>query len=204
MEALMNALGIGGTVATVFIVLFLLLNVIGEICTKMDKIVPSFMKVISSIKKKRKEKQEKIKDQEDTLKAVKELLGEVNKHYSQDNITKRDEWMKNVNDTVTWVHTKADTYDSDIRQLREEFAGNRKIAEQLYVQNCRTIILNFAENLAKPDYRASRDSFKRAFKVYDEYEEFLREHSMENGEIEDAMFIIHEKHQQYLRENLFA
>lgn len=203
MAELMNALGIGGKAATICIALFLLLNVIGEICTKMDKVVPSFMKVITNIKKKRKDKREKLKDQEDTLKDVKKLLTEVNKHYDADNIKKRDEWMKQVNETVSWVHTKANNYDNTIQELKQDFEQNRKLAEFLFIQNCRTTILDFASKTAHPDYLATKDEFRRVFKVYEEYEEFLRNHHMENGEIDDAMEVIHAEYQDCLRTNNF-
>lgn len=199
----MNALGIGGSIASGAVVVFLLLNVIGEICVKMDKIVPSFMKVFTLIKNNRKAKKQKQIETEELLKKTSNLIAEFNKHYEPEKIKQRDEWMTSVNKTCEWVHTKADTYDTTIQELKRDFEENRKLAEFLFIQNCRTTILDFASKTAHSDYLATKDEFRRVFKVYEEYEEFLSTRHMENGEIDDAMEVIHAEYQDCLRTNNF-
>lgn len=157
------------------------------------------MKIRKYFKRRKEEK----KNREQLLSDVKELLGNVNEHYSADNITMRNDWMTQVNETMNWVHQRANVYDASIQELRDEFEKNRQIAELLFVQNCRTTILDFATKVGRPDYITTKDEFRRVFKVYEQYEAFLQEHGMENGEVDDAMAVIHSEHQECLRQNKF-
>ena len=59
------------------------------------------MKIRKFFKRKKEEKQEikiALEDSKNTLVEVKTLLDDVNSHYNKDNIKKRDDWMKWVND----------------------------------------------------------------------------------------------------------
>ena len=76
-------------IAIVVIGVVFVMNLIGEILEFKGKVVPEFMKIRKYFSRKRHEKKETAQ----TLKEVKQLLGDVNAHYSADNITKRDNWM---------------------------------------------------------------------------------------------------------------
>jgi hypothetical protein len=68
------------------------------------------MKVRKYFKRK---KQERI-EQKETLMKVQQLLSDVNGHYSEDNIAKRDKWME-------WVNDRADVYDKSIDALETKY-----------------------------------------------------------------------------------
>lgn len=76
-------------IAIALVGVVLVLNVVGELLEFKGKVVPEFMKLRKHFRNKKNEKTETV----ETLKDVKKLLGEVNAHYSEDNITKRDKWM---------------------------------------------------------------------------------------------------------------
>lgn len=203
MAELMEALGIGGTVAAVLVVLFLLLNVIGEICTKMDKIVPSFMKIISNIKKKRNDKQEKINEQNATLTRVKSLLEEFDAHYNKDNIAKRDEWMAEVNKSMKFVRTRSMEYDNSIDKIVAALEANTKMTEDMFVESSRDRIISFAEKAGDYDVVLSREQFRRINRVYSDYERFLEEHNRTNGEIDIAYETIQDGYRHRLQTHSF-
>lgn len=50
---------------------------------------------------------------ENSTKAIEEF----NKHYSQDNICKRDKWMLEVNSTMHWAKERAEVYDKSVTEL---------------------------------------------------------------------------------------
>ena len=95
-------LGIPGTIGVVIIALFLISQIIGEIIELTGKVVPEFLKIRKYFKRKKEEERER----KETLKDVKQLLSEVNKHYSDDNITKRNTWMQGVDDRAVTCGTQ--------------------------------------------------------------------------------------------------
>lgn len=192
-------LGIGGSSAFIACILFLVMQIIGEICEKFGKIVPEFVKVRKFFKRKKLEKAQKDQLLVDTKKA----LDEFNKHYSTDNINQRNEWITSVNNDRTWMHERADVYDQSIKDLKDDFKATKKTLEYLYIQNCRTTILDFSTRVCKPDYLTTKDEFRRIFKVHEDYEKFLKSIGEKNGEINDAMEVIHAEYRECLRENKF-
>ena len=106
MEDLIKAIefiGIPSTIAICAAILFIIAQVIGELAEAMGKIVPEILKVRKYFSRKKKEKEEaeeKAKETMETLAEVKQLLSDVNSHYSKDNITKRNNWMNNVDKSV--------------------------------------------------------------------------------------------------------
>ena len=139
----------------------------------------------------------------DTLKEVKTLLNNVDKHYSADNIAKRGSWME-------WVNNRAVTYDAFINEISEKFVNvtnalnsNTKMTEEMFVQSSRDRIIDFATKVGNGDVTVSREEFHRIFKAYDEYERFLTEHNRTNGEIDIAIHIIRESYKQHMKNHTF-
>lgn len=177
----------------------LVLNVVGELLEFKGKVVPEFMKLRKHFRNKKREK----KETAETLKDVKKLLGEVNAHYSKDNITKRDKWM-------TWVNERAQVYDDSIvainaklSEVTEALKDNSKITEEMFIQTSRDRIIDFATKVTNDKVIVSREEFNRIFKVYDRYEKFLEERGLTNGEIDIAIHIIREAYEQHMKEHTF-
>lgn len=195
MEQLLEFFKITGPWAAVLLGVWLVLNIIGEICEKKNKIVPEFMKIRKYFQRKRKEKKEK----EQLLKDVKLLLDDVNAHYNADNIEKRNEWM-------TWVNDRAKVYDASIEELKElkqSISDGNALTLDLYINVNRNRIIDFASKVTNENIIMSREEFNRIFKIYREYEEVLEKHHMTNGEVDIAYRVIVEAYEERLHDHTF-
>lgn len=178
------------------LVLFLLvLQITGEIAEVFGKAVPEFMKIRKYFKRRKEEKQEIAK----TLSEVKVLLTDVNAHYSADNITKRNEWMK-------WVNDRAVVYDASIGKvdkISEDLVNATQVLEELFVQNSRDRIIDFASKASDKNSIVSREEFNRIFKVHKKYEQFLKDHQLTNGEVDVAFKMIEESYEDHMKNHTF-
>ena len=198
-EYLEQHIGLPGLIVTALVVLFFILQIVGELLEFKGKIVPEFLKIRKFFQRR---KQEKLETQQ-TIQDVRKLLAEVNAHYSKDNITKRDSWMN-------WVNDRAKVYDRTIvdmtknmNDVTEALNANTRMTEEMFIQSSRDRILDFATKVSNKDALLSREEFKRIFKVYDEYERFLEEHGKTNGEIEIAHRVINEAYEYRLKHSSF-
>lgn len=178
---------------------FFIMQIIGEFLEFKGKVVPEFLKVRKFFSRRRAEKKETAQ----TLKEVKKLLSEVNAHYSEDNIAKRNSWMQ-------WVNERTAAYDESIIEISKNLSDvtqalkdNTKLTEEMFIQNSRDRIIDFATKVADEKVPVSREEFNRIFKVYEKYERFLEEHGMTNGEVDIAYRIIRESYEQHMRNHSF-
>lgn len=199
MVSMVEFLGIPGIVAACIIGAILVIQVIGEIIEFFGKSVPELMKIRKYFKRK---KQEKI-EQKETLLKVQQLLSDVNDHYSEDNIAKRDKWME-------WVNDRADVYDKSIDTLETKYDDlftlmdkNNFITLNLFLDFKRSTILDFAAHVCEPDYQVSQEYFNKIFKIYNEYEALIEENDMQNGEVDIAYKIISDAYMERLKTNSF-
>lgn len=218
MSALLDKLGDWGIPVSILGVLgliFVLIQIIGEIIELCGKTVPVFFKLRKLITKwntVRKEKKQQFAKMSATLYTIREqqervekLLNEVNEHYSQDNITKRDRWMLDVNSKFKWIDERAKVYDKSVAELtqltdivkkqNDALDLNNEMTSELYKQTTRTQILDFSHkivNARKADKPVifSREEFRKIRKSYEAYEKFLHRYGGTNGEVDDAMSII--------------
>lgn len=194
-----NYLNLPAKVVLIIIFAFVVMQIIGEVLEFKGKIVPEFLKIRKIFSRRKKEKTETC----ETLKEVRQLLNDVNEHYSDDNIAKRDSWMQ-------WVNDRAVAYDNSIVEIGKNLSDvtqalrdNTKLTEEMFVQNSRDRIIDFATKAANEKVPVSREEFNRIFKVYEQYERFLEEHDMTNGEIDVAYRILTDSYQQRIKNHLF-
>lgn len=199
MVSFIEYLKLPATVGGVIVACFLVMQIIGGILDFKGKTVPVIMNIRKHFKHKKQERIEMVK----TLKAVQALLNDVNQHYSADNISKRNEWME-------WVNDRAKTYDAFIKDMGEKFADvvralndNTGITEEMFIQNSRDRIIDFATKVENKNTMVSREEFNRIFKVYDKYENFLKERGLTNGEVDINYQIIKESYEEHLRNHTF-
>ena len=192
-------LGIPTTIAIVLVGLLLVTQIIGEISELLGKTVPEILKIRKFFARRKQEK----KETAETLKEVKQLLGDVNSHYSKDNITKRNNWIQ-------WVNDRADVYDSSIVEITNKLSDatqalkdNTKMTEEMFVQSSRDRIIDFATKVGDETAVVSREEFNRIFKVYNKYEDFLIERKMTNGEVDVAYRIINDAYAYRLTHHSF-
>lgn len=198
-EFLQEHIGLPGAIATGVIIVFFILQIIGELLEFKGKVVPEVFKVRKFFQRRKAEKQEAQK----TIQEVKQLLAEINKHYSEDNITKRNVWMKHVDDSIV-LHSKSICdMQADMTGVADALKANTRMTEEMFIQNSRDRILDFAAKVANESTIASREEFKRIFGVIDEYERFIETHHLTNGETEIAHRTINEAYTVRLKNASF-
>lgn len=187
-------------IAIIIVAVFLVVQIIGEILEFKGKVVPEFVKIRKYFSRKKREREETAQ----MLKEVKSLLYDVNGHYSADNIAKRDSWME-------WVNSRAETYDNFIKEISEKFTkvtealkDNTRMTEEMFVENSRDRIIDFAEKVADPNYVVSHEQFRRIFRVYNDYEQWLEDHNRTNGEVDMNYKIIQDAYTHRVNERSFA
>ena len=178
---------------------FLVMQIIGEFLEFKGKVVPEFLKIRKFFSRRKAEK----KETAETLKEVKKLLGEVNAHYSSDNITKRNNWMTCINDRAAVYDKSIIEISKNLSDVTQALKDNTELTEEMFVQSSRDRIIDFATKVADEKIPVSREEFNRIFKVYTNYEKFLEEHNMTNGEIDIAYRIIKESYEQHMRNHTF-
>ena len=195
MEQLLEFFKITGPWAAGILGTWIILNIIGELIEKTGKIVPEFMKVRKFFTRKKEEK----KRQKQLLINVETLLNDVNQHYSEDNIAKRNEWME-------WVNSRVRMYDQSIAEfteMKQSIADNNKLTLDLYININRNRIIDFASKVANENVLISKEEFNRIFKIYQDYEAVLEQHHMTNGEVDIAYRVIQESYKERLRDHTF-
>lgn len=201
MKELIEALGIWGVPTGILIILFVIfvfMQITGEIIEWCGKTAPIWLKLRKLITKRRDARKKKEAERDNALIEATKAIKEFNKHYNPEAIKKRDDWM-------CWVNKRADVYDASVNDLvslkklienmREDQKYNSEIASQLYKDFCRNRILDFAHaliNARKAEKPAiySREEFKKIRAIHTDYEKFLRRYGGTNGEVDDAMEII--------------
>lgn len=182
-------------VVTALAVLFLVLQVVGKILELKGKAAPEFMRITKYFKRKKQER----KDTREALALmpeVKKTLADVNSHYSADNITKRDNWMHDVDHKQeqdhAWITKLAETLDdikADLLSIR--------------IEDMRSEIIGFASYVADCKNPVTREQFNRIFKRHAQYEVILEDNEMTNGETNTAMQIIRESYEHHTKHHSF-
>lgn len=192
-------LGIPLQIALILAAIFFVIQVIGEFLEFKGKVVPECLKIRKYFARRKKEKAETAQ----TLKEVKQLLNEVNGHYSADNIAMRNEWMQGVDERLKAYDDSIVEISKNLSDVTQALKDNTKLTEEMFIQSSRDRILDFATKTSNENVMVSREEFNRIFKVYAKYEKFLEEHEMTNGEIDIAYQIIKESYEQHLLNHTF-
>lgn len=193
-------------VAFVIATIFFVMQVIGEVLEFRGKVVPEWIKIRKYFKRKKKEREvlsqlpsmfEQISQVPDTLRDVRELLNNVEQHYSADNISQRDAWIQNVNH-------KLDSYDTLVQELAAKLDKNNEDTLSLLIDSKRTIIINFAQYVIDENAPVTREQFHRIFRIYEEYEAIIEANNMTNGEVDISYRIITESYEKHMRNHTFV
>lgn len=174
---------------------FIIMQVIGEFLEFKGKVVPEFLKIRKFFLRRKAEKEE----MRSMLKRVEKQLDDVSSHYSADNITRRDNWMKQVNqygDSIIAIN-KA------LTEVTEELKDNTRLTEEMFVQSSRDRIIDFATRLVAGTVVVSREEFNRIFKVYDKYESYITERGLTNGEVDVSIRLIRESYEEHMKNHTF-
>lgn len=191
----MNCLHLPAKLVVIIVAALFIMNLVGELLEFKGKVVPECMKIRKYFRRKREERQEMVR----TLNEVKTLLNDVNLHYSEDNIAKRNAWM-------CWVNERAKVYDASVEELtalKDALAANNELTLDLYININRNRIIDFASKVINEKTLVSREEFNRIFKVYNEYEDVLEKYGKTNGEVDIAYSIIKEAYEKHMSNHSF-
>ena len=221
-------------------ILFGVLQGVGEILEFKGKIVPEFMKVRKYLKRKKEERAamssmpEMVKEHKqlmadtqimmadykeliecnkrltkdnsnmsELIVETNRLLKDIDKHYSADNIAMRDGWMKEVNEHIAESEHRRNKQNELINALAEKLDKNNADTLAILIDNKRNYIIDFADKKADINVPATREEYKRFFKVYDEYERIIEENDMTNGEVEIAHRMTVESYEERTKHHAF-
>ena len=200
-------------IAVILVGVFLITQVIGELLEFKGKVVPEFLKIRKFFARKKREKKalssitgllDEYSQMSKTIVDTQNLLSEVNKHYSEDNITMRNDWIESVNKYIEYDKKKRDEQDKLMRELNEKLDKNNADTLSLLIDNKRNTIINFAQCVIDDKYLVTREQFERIFKLYKEYEDIIAENGLTNGEIDIAYRIITEAYEKHMKTHSFV
>lgn len=203
MKELIDSMGVWGvpTIVISFAIgIFIFMQLTGEIVEWCGKTAPVWLKVRKIFTARK----ERIRRLENALVKSNEVLEQINTHYNPESINKRNQWMNRVNDDLTWMHQRAEVYDSSIDRLTIALNGNTKMTEGMFVEDSRDRIINFANMVANTQNIVSREQFRRIYRIYDEYEAFLVEHNRSNGEVDRSKLTIDRAYEYRQNNGCFA
>lgn len=189
-------LGMPTVVGIVIVAFFMISQVVGELLELKGKIVPEFLKVRKYFKRKKQER-EMLLSFPQMLSEMKGTINDFNSHYSKDNITMRNEWIKNVNN-------KFSEYDELMRTLSEKLDKNNSDTLSLVIDNKRNSIINFASQVIDNKIPVTREQFNRIFHMYEDYEAIISANGLTNGEVDIAFRIIKESYEEHMRNHTFV
>lgn len=184
---------------------FFAMQCVGEFLEFVGRSVPEFMKIRKRFARKKKEREDikklaelapQLQGMPETLASVQALLASVETHYSDDNISKRNCWIEEVN-------SRLDSAESVQKDMIQMLTRNTEDTQAILIDNKRNEIINFAALVIDENRPVTREQFNRVFKLHREYEEIIEKYGLVNGEVDIAIRIIKEAYETHLRNGTF-
>ena len=72
-----------------------------------------------------------------------------------------------------------------------------------HIESLRSVILGFANRVNDKNSVPTHEEFRRAFSAHEDYEAFLKEHGLTNGQVDVAYRVISEDYADRLRNHEF-
>lgn len=188
-------LNIQSQIAIALIAVLFVLQLIGEFLNFKGKAVPEIMSIRKYFARKKYERKV-IRELPDTIQDLKNIVNNIDKHYSADNISMRDKWIDSVN-------KKLNMEDELVRDLNKKFDEANKDIVSILVDNKRNTIIDFASRVSNSSVLVTKEQFNRVFKIYKEYEDLISKNGLTNGEVDIAYRIIVESYEEHLSNHTF-
>lgn len=188
-------LNVPSQIAIALIAVLFVLQLIGEFLNFKGKAVPEIMNMRKYFARKKSERK-LIRELPDTIQDLKYIVNNINEHYNEDNISKRDKWIDSVNNKLMME-------DKLVRDLDKKLDGTNKDIVSILVDNKRDTIINFASNVSNSNALVTKEQFNRVFKLYKEYEDLISNNGLTNGEVDIAYRIIVESYEEHLSNHTF-
>lgn len=177
------------------VIFFFVLQAIGEVLEVFGKAVPEIMKIRKYLARKKRER-EMFAEMAETLKKTNALLKDVSIHYNEDNIAKRDGWIKSVD-------RRLNESENHWKEFSEKLDKNNSVTLSLLIESKRSWLLSFACKASDENAKITREEYRRFFKTYKEYEKILEENDMTNGEVDIAHRLVVESYENRMHQHSF-
>lgn len=188
-------LGIPAYIAGGIVAILLVLQIIGTILDVKGKSTPEIMNIRKWFSR-RKEERKARKEFPVMVKELKALVADFNSHYNPESIKERNDWMKDVN-----KHIKdSEPLMQNIKDILEQHSDDLL---EIHIEQMRSAIIGFAENVADDDYPATQKQFNRIINLHSKYERILKENNKTNGETDIAFRIIQDAYKVRLINHSF-
>lgn len=197
-EFLNDYVNIPAKLIVVIVVLLLVMQVIGKMLELFGKAAPGIMNLRKRFAEKKQREETLVKRLEEATKALQEnkiAFDKLNAHYDDDNISKRNIWMCHVDDDIN-------ANAEDIQTIKERLEKIYNISMKDHIEALRSIIIGFANRIAD-NGQLSHEEFRRAFNAHTDYEAFLKENKLTNGQVDVAYRVITEEYAEKLRNHEF-
>lgn len=188
-------LNVPSQIAIALIAVLFVLQLIGEFLNFKGKAVPEIMNIRKYFARKKSERKV-IRELPDTIQDLKYIVNNINEHYSEDNISKRDKWIDSVN-------SRLESEDKLVRDLDKKLDEANKDIVSILVDNKRDTIIDFASKVSNSKSLVTKEQFNRVFKLYKEYEDLISKNGLTNGEVDIAYRIIVESYEEHLSNHTF-
>ena len=188
-------LNVPSQIAIALIAVLFVLQLIGEFLNFKGKAVPEIMSIRKYFVRKKYERKV-IRELPDTIQDLKNIVNNIDKHYSADNISLRDKWIDSVN-------KKLNMEDELVRDLNKKLDEANKDIVSILVDNKRNAIIDFASRVSNSSVLVTKEQFNRVFKIYKEYEDLISKNGLTNGEVDIAYRIIVESYEDHLSNHTF-
>lgn len=188
-------LNVPSQIAIALIAVLFVLQLIGEFLNFKGKAVPEIMSIRKYFARKKYERKV-IRELPDTIQDLKNIVNNIDKHYSADNISMRDNWIDSVN-------KKLNMEDELVRDLNKKLDEANKDIVSILVDNKRNTIIDFASRVSNSSVLVTKEQFNRVFKIYKEYEDLISNNGLTNGEVDIAYRIIVESYEEHLSNHTF-
>ena len=188
-------LNVPSQIAIALIAVLFVLQLIGEFLNFKGKAVPEIMSIRKYFARKKYERKV-IRELPDTIQDLKNIVNNIDKHYSADNISMRDKWIDSVN-------KKLNMEDELVRDLNKKLDEANKDIVSILVDNKRNNIIDFASRVSNSSVLVTKEQFNRVFKIYKEYEDLISKNGLTNGEVDIAYRIIVESYEEHLSNHTF-
>ena len=196
--------------------IFGLIQGIGELLEFKGKIVPEFMKVRKWFSRRKREKEaqkklpefldkfeSKFNEISETLVDVQALYKDIQVHYSEDNISKRDGWMLEVNKHIADSECRRVEQDKIMKDLSYKLDKNNADTLSILIDNKRNYILDFTSKAVDMSYPLTKEQYQRFFNVHKEYEEIIEHNGMSNGQVDVAYDVVTKSFEERLKKHAF-
>ena len=184
----MQYLGMPTTIIVIVLAILLIMQVIGGVIEFKGKALPEIFHLKKYFAHRKLERETLIKLPE-TMDELKKSVENINSHYNEDNISKRNNWMQSVNEKLDIDHTL-------IKELKKDFILKD-------INDKRNVIIDFASRVSNSNTIVTREYFNRIFKTYQEYEDMIKKEGLTNGEVDVAYHIIVEAYEERLSNHSF-